>query len=126
MNSFLLTILGLVCSIALNAIAQVFLRSGAVELTVKPNFIFFLELIKSVHIWYGMMCYAISILLWIMVLSKVQVSLAYPFQGLGYIFGTLLAWFFLNERISILNITGLFIILLGIIVLSIGIYNNEQ
>lgn len=126
MNSFILIIFGLIFSVALNAIAQIFLRSGALQLKFEFTLNFLVDLLKSVNIWYGMACYGISIFLWIIVLSKVQVSLAYPFQGLGYIFGTFLAWLYLNEKVSLLNSIGLIVILIGIIILSAGIYNNEK
>ena len=62
-----------------------FLRMGAMNKKIYLNLDMIMEIVKSIHIWYGMFCYGMSIFLWIYVLSKVQVSLAYPFQALGYI-----------------------------------------
>ena len=126
MNNFSLIILVLFLSIALNATAQIFIRMSVMKKKLSFEFDIILEIIKSLHIWYGMLCYGISIFLWIYVLSKVQVSLAYPFQALGYIFGSFLAWYFLGEKLNNLNLIGLFFISVGLIILSIGIYNNER
>ena len=126
MNNFSFIILGLFLSIALNASAQVFIRMSVKNKNLSFDVEIILDIIKSLHIWYGMFCYGISIFLWIYVLSKVQVSLAYPFQALGYIFGSFLAWYFLDEKLNNLNLIGLIFISVGLIILSIGIYNNER
>ncbi len=118
--------IGLFLSIALNASAQIFLRTAVMNKKLSFSIEVILELIKSIHIWYGMICYSFSIFLWIFVLSKIQVSLAYPFQALGYILGSFLAWYLLDEKVNNLNLTGLIFISIGLIILSIGIYNNER
>jgi multidrug transporter EmrE-like cation transporter len=102
------------------------LRLGVMgkDLTVSINSI--LLILLSMNFWYGIFCYMMSIFLWLFVLSKIQVSLAYPFQAIGYAFGTFLAWYFLNEKITSINILGLIVIVLGILILSIGIYSNEK
>ena len=123
MNNFYL-IIGLIFSVSLNASAQVFIRKAVVDKELYFSFITFFNLFFSPSMWYGMICYIISIFLWIIVLSKIQVSLAYPFQAVGYIFGSLLAWYFLGERISVLNSLGLIIIFIGIMILSLGVYRN--
>lgn len=126
MNNFSFIILGLFLSIALNATAQIFIRVSVMNKKLSFNLEIIIEILKSLYIWYGMLCYGISIFLWIYVLSKIQVSLAYPFQALGYIFGSFLAWYFLDEKLDNLNLVGLIFISVGLIILSIGIYNNER
>ena len=126
MSNYIFIILGLLISIALNAAAQIFIRMGAMNKKIYLNLDMIMEIVKSIHIWYGMFCYGMSIFLWIYVLSKVQVSLAYPFQALGYIFGSFLAWYFLDEKLTNLNIIGLIFISIGLLFLSIGIYNSER
>ena len=42
----------------------------------------------------------------------------YPFQALGYIFGSL-AWYFLDEKINNINLIGLIFISVGLIILSL-------
>ena len=66
----------------------------------------------------GLLCYAVSIFLWLAVLARVQVSIAYPFQALGYVFASLVAWRFLGEGITALNLLGLGLICAGVVVLS--------
>jgi multidrug transporter EmrE-like cation transporter len=52
------------------------------------------------------------------VLSKVDVSLAYPFQALGYIIVTILAWLIFQENISFTRIIALIFITIGLIILA--------
>ena len=126
MSNFSLIIFGLILSISLNASAQIFIRLSVMNKNLGLNLDAVIEVIKSLQIWYGMFCYGISIFLWIYVLSKIQVSLAYPFQALGYIFGSFLAWYFLDEKINNLNLIGLIFISIGLIILSLGMYNSER
>ena len=126
MTNFSIILIGLILSITLNACAQLFIRAGVMNKKIDLNLDIIFEIIKSLPVWYGMICYAISIFLWIYVLSKIQVSLAYPFQALGYILGSFLAWYILDEKINNINLLGLFFIFVGIIILSVGIYINER
>ena len=64
------------------------------------------------------MAYGISIILWLWVLSKVDVSLAYPFQALGYIVVKILAWLIFQEDINLTRIIALIFISLGLIILA--------
>jgi len=70
------------------------------------------------YIIFGFISYGISIILWLWVLSKVDVSLAYPFQALGYIIVTILAWLIFQENINLTRIIALIFITLGLIILA--------
>ena len=54
-------------------------------------------------------------------LSKVEVSLAYPFQALGYILVTILAWLIFHEDINIIRISALVFITIGLILLALSV-----
>lgn len=66
----------------------------------------------------AMASYAFSILLWMYVLSKADVSLAYPFLGLGFAFVAVFSFMFLGEPLSFQKAAGIVIISLGIVVLA--------
>lgn len=53
-------------------------------------------------------------LLWQQVLKWIELSLAYMFKGTSLIFGLLIAWSILGEQITLNNIFGAAIIILGI------------
>jgi multidrug transporter EmrE-like cation transporter len=66
----------------------------------------------------GFAAYGISSLFWIAVLSKVNLSLAYPMLALNYVLIPLAAWLFLGEQIPSLRWLGVGIIIIGIIIIS--------
>jgi len=55
---------------------------------------------------------------WILALSRVDVSLAYPMLSLGYVVNALAAWYFFGEIISLQRAAGIGIILLGVYIMA--------
>ena len=110
-------------SVSLNAFAQLFIRKGMLKIG-EISFDFeqivkmVLAVFTNVYLLSGMFSYGISIILWMMVLSKVNVSLAYPFSSIGYIITTVLAYLFFNEPITFQKVLGIIIICIGVFVLT--------
>ena len=74
-------ILLILSSVALNALAQLFIRQGmlkvgVVSLKLEQMWNMIQEFFTNLYLWSGILCYAVSIILWMVVLSKVNVSLA--------------------------------------------------
>lgn len=105
-------------SVGLNALAQVFLRYGMRSSDPATSLDWWWSKVTSPGVLAGIGCYAVSILVWLFVLSRVQVSIAYPFQALGYVFASLVAWRFLGEGMTFLNVLGLTLICIGVVLLS--------
>lgn len=107
-------------SISLGAVAQFFFKKGVTAISEKSTGIS--ELIQSgitnVHLWGGLFCYGFSLLLWFYVLSRMELSRAYPLVSIGYFFTLLIGYFFLNETITITKLSGIVLIVLGVIFLS--------
>jgi len=61
-----------------------------------------------------MSLYAASIVIWLYVLSKIEVSIAYPFQSIGYIIAAVIALLFLGENITPARATGIALICGGL------------
>lgn len=99
-------------SAAIGAVGQIALKYGAMQMVENPG-ITLLEKIKW-PIVFGLFLYGISTIIWIMALKKVQLSYAYPMLSVGYIFVFLASYFFFNEPISWLRISGLVFIMVGI------------
>ena len=70
------------------------------------------------YIIIGLSLYVISAISWLVVLSRVNLSFAYPFAGLGYIAVMFISWRFLHEPISAMRLTGAILIALGVIFVS--------
>ena len=112
----------IISSVLLNALAQILLKAGMKQfgnIDLKNNIInTSISIALNPYIITGFISYGISIILWLWVLSKVDVSLAYPFQALGYIVVTILAWLIFQENISFTRIMALIFITIGLIILA--------
>lgn len=105
--------------ILLNAVAQLLLKAGtnavgAIHLTAENWLPIGIKLATQLPILGGLTCYVLSVVVWIIGLSRVDVSIAYPMLSLGYIVNALGAWYFLGEMISLQRIAAIVIILLGV------------
>jgi len=68
----------------------------------------------------GIFCYALSMVLWLLILSKIPLSLAYPMLGTSYILVVLSSQFILHEDVSIIRWLGTVIISAGVILVARG------
>ena len=118
----------IITSVLLNALAQILLKAGMKNFSnidLKNNVIqTFISIAINPYIICGFISYGISILLWLWVLSKVDVSYAYPFQAFGYIVVTILAWLIFQENINLTRIIALIFITLGLIILALSARAN--
>lgn len=62
--------------------------------------------------------YALSVAIWILALSRVQVSIAYPLLSMGYVVNAVAAWWFFNETFNPAKVAGIGVIILGVIIIS--------
>lgn len=109
--------------ICLNAVAQLLLKAGtnavgAIHLTADNWFATGLKLATQMPIIGGLTCYVISVGVWIIGLSRVDVTIAYPLLSLGYIINAVGAWYFLGEAISAQRILAIGVIIVGVILLT--------
>lgn len=103
----------------LNAGAQLLLKAGAARISsmtfdwahLIPSSI---QVALNFYIILGLLCYAISVVIWIGVLSQVPVSVAYPMVSLGYVVNAFAAYFLFAEPLSSGKLSGMFFILLGV------------
>jgi multidrug transporter EmrE-like cation transporter len=117
--SFSLILLG----VLLNAGAQLLLKAGT---NAVGHFAFSRDNILPVgwqlatepHIMGGLTCYVVSVVVWIMALSRVEVSIAYPMLSIGYVVNAVAAWYLFGEALSVARLTGIGIIILGVYVVA--------
>lgn len=109
-------------SVFLGAIGQVLVKYGAVNLqlnfTLKYLFPSILSILKNAPVMLGIISYGLSFLLWIKVLSKVELSYAYPMVSIGYILIMFFSYFIFKENISFTRLIGVIFIIIGVIFVS--------
>ena len=113
----------LFCGVLLNALAQLGLKAAtrvsgpliagdagvwqrALEVLVVPSF------------WYAMLAYGLSVIVWVVGLSRVPVSQAYPLLSLGYVINIGLAWWLLGEVPNVQRVAGIGVIVLGVVLVA--------
>jgi multidrug transporter EmrE-like cation transporter len=101
--------------------SQTFLKNGLLKFGgVKVNNLSdfsgsFLQLIQEKYIIFGFFIAIVAAFLWLIIISKNELTLAFPISGgIFYILLFLFSWIFLKEDITILKITGTSLILIGI------------
>ena len=75
-------------------------------------------LLANVWFWLALALYGVATLLWIMILQKVPLSLAYPFAALGFVIVPLASWLLMGETLSPLYCAGIALIIAGILVVA--------
>ena len=109
--------------VLLNAAAQLFLKAGTntlgvVSFTSSEWFGQALRVGTNPHILAGMVCYAFSLVVWIMGLSRVPVSVAYPMLSIGYVVSAVAAYFLFGEMLAPSRWLGVGFIILGVFLIS--------
>ena len=102
----------LLAGVLLNASAQLLLKAGTNAMPLGPG------LALEPHILGGLACYAISVVVWIVGLSRVPVSIAYPMLSIGYVVNAIAAWQLLGESLSLLRLAGIGVIIAGVFMVA--------
>ena len=120
------SILLILLSIGIAVGGQVLLKLGLNKIgSINVNSLsglghLFLGIIKSPMVLTGLFCYVISAAIWLVVLSAVQLSFAYPFIGLTYVLILFISKFVLKEDVNPIRWVGAAIITIGVVVISRG------
>jgi multidrug transporter EmrE-like cation transporter len=109
----------IVVGVMLNACAQLLLKSGMLRV---GHFDFAwhnaipigMKVLTNIPILSGLSFYVLSVGVWLLVLSRVPVSFAYPMLSLGYIVNAVAAYYLFGEPLSSLRILGIFVIIAGV------------
>ncbi len=107
----------------LNAGAQLLLKAGMTQIGhfefSAANFIpISLKVMVNAPIIAGLCAYVVSVGVWLLVLSRVQVGYAYPMLSIGYIVNALAAYYLFGEAFSVMRVTGIFVIIAGVYLVS--------
>jgi multidrug transporter EmrE-like cation transporter len=117
--SFGLVLLG----VLLNAAAQLLLKAGTnaighFEFSAANVLPIGWKVATQPYIVGGLSCYVVSVAIWILALSRVEVSIAYPMLSIGYVVNAAAAYFLFGEAVSVQRLVGIGIIVLGVYVVA--------
>lgn len=109
--------------VLLNAIAQLALKAsvsdtGIINLDMHSLLASAGSLATNLWLWLGLICYAVSVVVWILALSRVDVSIAYPMLSVGYILNAVAASYLFDEPLGIGKVVGIGVIIVGVYILA--------
>lgn len=111
-----------IIAITLNAVANILLKVGA-EKTKESNNIFelLLGMVTNPVTILAILCFAAGMAAYNYVLMKTNLSVAYPIMtSVGYIIVLLASWLFLKETLTILQISGILLIVAGVWMVAVN------
>jgi multidrug transporter EmrE-like cation transporter len=138
MSKTMVNVILLVISIGLAVTGQIAMKAGMNRMTnngEKP-----LEFREFAHPWTlikrlvndgpwaigGIILYAISALFWLVVLSRVALSVAYPIVAVGYVVVVLYSYFFFHEPVKAIAWVGLGFIVIGVAITAQGLSSKKS
>jgi len=109
--------------VMLNAAAQILMKAGT---NAIGHFEFSLanvvpigwKLATEWHIVAALFCYGISVVVWILALSRVPVSIAFPMLSMAYVVNAVAAHYLLGEDFNVTKLVGMGVIIIGVIIIS--------
>ena len=110
-------------SVALSAIAQIFLKRGLMNFQAagprRPGVVsLVLGVARQSYIWYWGFCFVVAMALWLAGLQKLDLSYAYPLVSVGYVLVTFLSAVFFRERVDAQRWLAVGVISLGVILVA--------
>ena len=109
--------------VLLNACAQLGLKkattvTGPLIAPDGGNWSRALELIAVPSLWFALSAYGLSVVVWLVALSRVPVSQAYPMLSMGYVLNIGLAWWLLGEVPNAQRVIGIGVIVAGVVLVA--------
>jgi multidrug transporter EmrE-like cation transporter len=109
--------------VLLNVTGQLSLKYGMAKIgnfslslsTLPP---IFLKAATNIPVLFGLLCYGMGFMVWLVVLSKAEVSYAYPLISLGYVFTAILARALFGEAVGATRLAGICVTCLGVLLIA--------
>ncbi len=118
-SSFMLVITG----VLLNVAAQLLIKTGTnavghFEFSRANILPIGWRLATEPHIIGALTCYVFGVVVWVLALSRVQVSIAYPMLSMGMVLNAIAAWYLFSEPLNATKFIGMGVIILGVVIIS--------
>ena len=108
-------------SISLAIVGQLMMKQGMMmfgKFPVSKLLINLLPILFQPYVFIGLICFCISSVFWLAVLSRIDLSLAYPMVSVAYVVTAIFAYFIFKENITLIRWLGILTICLGVFLVS--------
>ncbi|GAI81331.1 unnamed protein product [marine sediment metagenome] len=118
-------ILAIFLSISLAVVGQLLLKMGMLRigrfsLNISTIVQQYTRIFLNLFVIAGVIGFFLSMMVWLYVLSRLELSTAYPFVALNYVLILFVSHFLLKETITPVKIMGVAVIVLGVFLISRG------
>jgi drug/metabolite transporter (DMT)-like permease len=112
-------IYSIIISVLMVVTGQTLLKQGLSSVSLDlNNFSSIFNVIYEPLVLGGLILIASSSIIWLSILSKTEISYAYPMISLGYVVVALISLFYFNENVSAIRWAGIFTICFGVFLMS--------
>jgi len=70
------------------------------------------------YVFFGFAAFGLSSIFWLVVLSRMELSLVYPMVSVAYVLVAIFSWIFFKENLTAIRVAGILVIILGVILIS--------
>lgn len=112
-------------NVSLTVTGQLLLKQGMIkvgritsDLNKLPGMM--LKALSNEYVISGIGIYAISAMIWLVILSRVKLSFAYPMVSFGYVLTVFFSWLLFKEQVPLVRLIGVFVICIGVYLVSRG------
>ena len=91
---------------------------GSINFSLANMLSLAISVIKNPYLLTGLFFYGVSFLLWLIVLSKLKLSIVYPITSVNFILVIIASYFLFGERLSNMQYISILIIILGVVSLA--------
>ena len=118
-----LSILYIMVSVLAGAVGQILLKKGMASmgpltLTVSQLGSLLWRIGTNPYVIFGLAIYVSGTVFWLVALSRVELSYAYPFASLSYVVMLAASWLLFHENISVMRLLGTLVVGLGVFLIS--------
>jgi drug/metabolite transporter (DMT)-like permease len=71
-------------------------------------------------LWGGLLLHGLALVTWVYALGKAELSFAYPFIALGFVFTAVFSWLFMHETLTPMRLGGMAMICVGLLFVARG------
>lgn len=118
-QTFILLALSILTTVAAQLLFKKgILMTGKLEFSLSNLFNLIIQIFQNLYLLSGLFVFGVAFLLWLFVLSKMQLNIVYPVTvGLNLCLITIISWFLFKEYLSFYQILGIGSIMLGVFLL---------
>lgn len=126
MKTHILFIIGMIALTDLfDTVSQLILKSSINSIdwninSVKKALSLILQLIKVPRVWLGFFLSLTSLCVWLFVLLKTDLNLAFSLDSMRYVMISLASLLFLKERVGLVRWMGIACVVFGIVLVASG------